>query len=297
MPHKFKGIFTALTTPFIGEKISPEKLRENIQKFNSYELSGYVILGSTGECVYLSNEESEKLVKTAKESASPEKMILVGTARESTLATLEFTNRMADLNIDAALVRTPSYFKSRMDYEALKKHYLTVADHSRVPILIYNVPANTGISIPLNLLIELSRHPNIAGIKESSGNLAFLGEAIPQLNAPFDYLLGAGNVFLSGLHLGACGGILALANVAPAQCINLYNLFLERNFEEALKVQLNLIPLNNAIIQAYGIPATKYALDLLGYYGGSPRPPLLPLSDTGKREIENILRKLGLLKE
>lgn len=295
MLHNFKGIFAALTTPFIGDKISPEKFRENIQKYNSYGLAGYVILGSTGENVYLSDEESEKLVQTAKDAASHGKKIIVGTARESTKATLEFTNRMTDIGIDAALVRTPSYFKSLMDREALKKHYITIADKSKVPVLIYNIPRNTGVSVDSKLLIELSGHRNIAGLKDSSGNLAFLGEIIPHIAPHFNFLLGAGSVFLPGLLIGACGGILALAAVVPGECVKLYNLFLEKKLDEAHKLQLELIPLNKAIIQTFGIPALKYALDRLGYYGGPPRLPLLPLNEEGKREMEAILNKLGLL--
>lgn len=295
MHESFKGIFAALTSPFIEEKISPEKLMENIQKYNSFDLAGYVILGSTGESVYLSDEESEKLVQAAKEAASQGKKIIVGTAKESTKMTLEFTNRMADLGIDAALIRTPSYFKSLMVQEVLKKHFLTIADQSKVPVLIYNNPRITGISVDSKMLIELSNHPNITGIKDSSGNLSFLGDTMRHIPPDFNFLLGAGSVFLLGLRLGACGGILAMADAAPAQCVNLYNLFLEKKGDEAAKVQLDLIPLNKAIIQTFGIPGLKYALDLLGYYGGPPRLPLLPLDEEGKTEMEAILSKLGLL--
>lgn len=295
MHHTFKGIFAALTTPFIEEKISTEKFKENIIKYNSYDLAGYVVLGSSGESVYLSDEESEKLVRTAKEAASQDKKIIVGTARESTKITIEFSNRMADLGIDAALIRTPSYFKSRMGKEALKKHYLTIADQSKVPVIIYNIPRNTGVSVDSELLIELSVHPNMAGIKDSSGDLAFLGEVIPRVEPHFNFLLGAGGIILSGFLLGAVGGILAMADAAPAQCAKLYNLFLEKKMEEAFKLQRDLIPLNKAVVHTLGIPALKYSLDLLGFYGGPPRLPLLPLDEKGKKEMEAILNKLGLL--
>lgn len=297
MHHSFKGIFAALTTPFIGDEISPEKLKENIQKYNSFDLAGYVILGSSGESVYLSDKESEELVQTAKKTASQGKKIIVGTARESTKGTLEFTNRMADFDIDAALIRTPSYFKSRMDQEALKRHYLTIADKSEAPVLIYNNPRITGISVDSELITELSDHPNITGIKDSSGNLLFLEETIPHIDSHFNFLLGAGSVLLLGLKLGASGGILGMASAAPAQCVKLYNLFLERQMNEAAELQLDLIHLNKAIIDTFGIPGLKYALDLLGFYGGPPRLPLLPLDEKGKREMEAILSKIGLLTE
>lgn len=294
MPKTYTGVFAALTTPFTGEDISVGKFRENIHKYNSFDLAGYLVLGSTGESVFLSDEESEKLVRTAKEATSRGKKIIVGTARESTIATLGFTNRMADLGIDAALIRTPSYFKSKMDKDALKKHYLTIADKSKVPVFIYNIPRNTGISVDSGLLLDLSTHPNIEGIKDSSGNLAFLGEVIPNLPSHFHFLLGAGSVFLQGLISGARGGILALAAVVPGHCLKLYNLFAEDKLEEARKQQLDLIPLNKAIIQVYGIPGIKYALDMLGYHGGPPRLPLLPLDEKGQKEMEEILKNLEL---
>lgn len=297
MEHSFKGIFAALTTPFIGDEISPEKLKENIQKYNSVGLAGYVVLGSSGESVYLTDKESEELVQATKEVAYQGKKIIVGTAKESTKMTLEFTNRMAGFDIDAALIRTPSYFKSRMDQEALKKHFLTIADHSKVPVLIYNNPRITGISVDSELITELSDHPNITGIKDSSGNLAFLEETIPHIDSHFNFLLGAGSVLLLGLKLGASGGILGMASAAPAQCVKLYNLFLERQMDEAAELQLDLIHLNKAVVDTFGIPGLKYALDLLGFYGGLPRLPLLPLDEKGKREMEAILSKIGLLTE
>jgi len=297
MKPYFKGIFAALATPFEQEEISPEKLKDNIKKYDAFDLSGYIVLGSTGEGPYLSDQESEKIVQTAKETASPDKKIIVGTARESTKLTLEFTNRMAAFDIDAVLIRTPSYFKPKMNSEALKKHYLTIADQSKVPLLVYNIPQYTGISVDKELIINLSSHPNILGMKDSSGNLSFFSELIPHLSPEFSLLLGAGNLILPGLIIGASGGILRLAAVAPAHCVKLYKLFLEGKIEEARRLQLELIPLNKAITQNFEIPGCKYALDLLGYFGGFPRFPLLPLDEKGKKEIENILNKLGLLKK
>jgi 4-hydroxy-2-oxoglutarate aldolase len=295
MNESFKGIFPPLATPFVDDKISPEKLKDNIQKYNSFDLAGYVILGTSGESALLSVEESERLVQAGKEAASEGKKIIAGTGLESTKMTLEFTNRMADLNIDAALIRTPSYFKSRMNREALKRHFLLLADKSKVPVIIYNNPRVLGVSVDSKLLIELSKHPNMAGIKDSSGDLSFLAETIPLLDPHFSYLLGAGGVILPGLMLGATGGILAIAGVAPAQCAELYNLYLEGKMEEALKLQLDIAPLNRAVVQIFGIPGLKYSLDMVGYYGGPCRLPLLPLDDESKKEMKAVLSKLRLL--
>ncbi len=204
---------------------------------------------------------------------------------------------MAELGIDAALVRTPSYFRSLIDRKALMAHYLTIAEKSNIPVIIYNIPRFTGISVDSDLMVELSKHNNIAGIKDSSGNLSSVGEAVPRISPQFSILLGAGGLFLQGLLLGAQGGILALASVAPDHCVRLYNLFLEKKLEEALKLQLELMLLNKAIIQVHGIPGIKYALDMLGYSGGPPRLPLLPLDEKGKKNIRSLLNELSLLKD
>lgn len=291
MAQHFTGIFAALTTPFEEGTPSFQIFRNNIQKYNTYELAGYLVLGSTGESVHLSDDESEKLVQTAKESTSPDKILLVGTARESTQLTIRFTNRMADYGADAALIRTPGYFKSRMSREALKTHYLSIADQSRLPVILYNIPQYTGVTLAPDLVIELSRHPKIAGIKDSSGNLTLLTEALPELAPDFSFLLGAGGIFLPGLCLGANGGILTLADVFPGLCVRLYNLFKEGKIEDAQKLQLKLVPLNQAVTQTYGVPGAKYAMDLIGYHGGFPRLPLLPLNEQEKREIEKLIKE------
>lgn len=295
MDNHFRGIFAALSTPFVQGEISPEKLKENIQKYNAYDLSGYVVLGSTGESVYLSDEESEELVQAAKESASPEKKIMVGTARESTRITLEFTNRMSSLNIDAALIRPPSYFTPSITHEVLKKHYLTLADKAKVPVIIYNIPQYTGVSLDVPLVVELSHHPNILGMKDSSGNLILASELIHRVSSSFSILLGAGSIFLSSLIMGAKGGILRIASIAPSECVALYNLWKEGRIEEARKLQLKLIPVNKAITTTLGIAGLKFGLDLIGYWGGEPRPPLLSLDERGKEEMKKVLRESGIL--
>ena len=295
MTNKLEGIFAALTTPFVEDEVSIPRFEENIRKFNGTGLAGYVVLGSTGECVSLSDAESEALVRAARATAAPGKAVIAGTARESTRLTIDFTNRMADAGIDAALVRSPSYYKSRMTRDALKAHFLAVAERARVPILIYNIPANTGLSLEVSLVIELSAHPNIVGLKESSGNIAYLGEVIRRVPADFRYFLGSGSVFLPGLELGACGAILAVANAAPELCSRIHRLFREGKLDEAQKLQLDLIPLNKAIMEGTGIAGLKHALDLRGYYGGPVRLPLLPPSETAKAEIAGLMKGLGLV--
>jgi 4-hydroxy-2-oxoglutarate aldolase len=294
MSKPLEGVYVALTTPFVDDEVSTDKVRENVRKYNRTDLAGYLVLGSTGESVSLTDFESEKLVEAVLAAAAPGKKVLVGTARESTRGTIEFTNRFAGRGIAAALVRPPSYFRSKMTREALKAHYLAVAEASKVPILIYNMPQNTGISLEPRLIVDLAPHPNIAGLKESSGSLAFLGEVIREVPADFYYFLGSGHVVYPGLEMGASGAILAVANTAPEMSAGIYRLFKAGKKDEARKLQLDLVPLNKVLVDVYGIAGLKYAQDLRGFYGGLARLPLLPVEDKGKREIESLLGKLGL---
>ncbi|MFC2157538.1 dihydrodipicolinate synthase family protein [Acidobacteriota bacterium] len=295
MGMQLAGIFSPLTTPFIDEELALDHLRENIDRYNAFSLAGYLVLGSTGESIYLTDDESEVVVLAAKEASDPKKKLIVGTARESTRQTIEFTNRIAGIDVDAALVRSPGYFKSRLSREALKSHYLRIADEADIPILIYNIPVHTGYSLSSDLIIELSNHSNIIGIKDSSGNLNQLAEYFPHLREDFTVLLGAASVLLPGLIMGVSGAIITLSDVAPAQCLKLYQLFKDKKWEEARQLQLNLVPLNKALIQTMGVAAVKYSMDLLGFKGGSARSPLPGLNDSEKSKLEEILQKLGLI--
>lgn len=290
-----KGVYAALTTPFIREAVSLEKFRKNIERYNRSGLAGYVVLGSTGEAVFLNDDESERLVAEAKAAAAPGRVVIAGASRESARLTVDVINRLAALGADAALVKPPHYYKARMTQEALMIYYLKVADEARIPVIIYNIPQNTGVPVGSSLVVDLSRHPNIIGIKDSSGALSNLTETLPAVGPGFLFLIGAGSVFLPGLLMGAAGGILAMAAAVPGLCVRLYRLFLVNRLKEARDLQLSLVPLNKALTQTMGIPAVKHALDLLGYYGGPPRSPLLPLDRAGKRYIRKKLQGLGLL--
>ncbi len=294
MNQPLEGIFVALTTPFDGADISLEKMRDNVRKYNAVDLAGYLVLGSTGESVSLTDDESVDLVEAVIEAAGHGRKVIVGTARESTKGTLDFTNRVGDIGIAAALIRPPSYYKSKMTREALKKHYLTVADGSRTPIIAYNIPQNTVVALDPQLVVELASHPNIAGLKESSGSLGFLAEVVRDVPSGFRYFLGSGHVIYPGLEMGANGAVLAVANAAPELCSEIYALFKAGDKEKARARQLDLVPLNRALVTTYGIPGLKYAQDLRGFHGGAARLPLLPVDEAGRREIAALLDKLGL---
>jgi 4-hydroxy-2-oxoglutarate aldolase len=288
-----EGLYIALTTPFVGAEIFPEKLKANVRRLNETAVDGYLVLGSTGECVSLTDDESLELVRAVLDAAAPGKKVFVGTARESTKATIDFTESLPVHGISAVLVRPPSYFKSKMTREALRAHYLAVAEASRYPVLVYNMPQNTGISLEPRLVIDLAAHPNIAGLKESGGSLAFLAEVVREVHAGFHYFLGSGHVVYPGLEMGACGAILAVANAVPEMCAELFRLFKSGAKEDARNLQLDLVPLNKALVEVHGIAGLKYAQDLREFYGGPTRLPLLPVDDKGRAEIAAVLKKAG----
>lgn len=297
MKRRLEGLFIALTTPFDSEEVSVSRFKDNIRDYDSLGLGGYVVLGSTGECLSLTDAESEALVKASVEARGAGKLIISGTSRESTRLTIDFTNRMADAGADAALIRPPSYFSLRMTPEALRTHYWTVADRVRLPVIVYNIPQNTGIAMDSGLIAGLAEHPNIAGLKDSSGNVSFIGETVRRVPGDFCCLVGSGSVFLFGLELGATGAILAVANAAPDICLRIFRAHRERRPEEARKLQSDLILLNKAVTETYGIAGLKYAQQRRGYHGGEARSPLLPLDDKARADIDSLLRKLNLLEK
>jgi len=291
----FEGVYSPIPTPFVDGEVAHDKLAENLGRWNQTDLAGYVVLGSNGETVYLSDAERAAVISTARQAIPRDKLLIVGTGTESTRATIERTRAAAEAGADAALVITPCYYKGQMTAEALRRHYFALADASPIPILLYNVPKFTGLDLSAETVLELAQHPNIAGIKDSGGNVTKLGAIIGAAPDHFEVLAGSGGFFYPALVLGAVGGVLALANVAPDQCCQIYLATREGQHGQAQELQLRMIPLNAAVTARFGIPGLKAALDLLGYYGGEPRSPLSPPSSDQVEELGCILEEAGLL--
>ncbi len=285
---KLSGVMPPISTPFRDGKLALDKLRKNFQKWNRTALSGYLVLGSNGEAVYLNEREKIKVVEVSRESIPASKIMLVGTGMESTQETIRFTNQVAKKGADCALVVTPSYFKGSMKPQILYDHFIAVADSSRTGILLYNVPQFTGINLEPEWVAKLSQHPNIIGIKDSSGNIGQLSEIISLSQKGFAIFVGSAPVFFPALCVGAVGGILAVANVVPQECVQLQNLFRVRKFDEARALQNRLTPLAKAVTTKYGIGGLKLAMDLAGFFGGNPRSPL----KRPDRKVEEDLKRL-----
>ena len=289
---KLSGVLPPITTPFQNGQLALEKLKKNFQKWNKTGLSGYLVLGSNGEAVYLSENEKIKVVEVSRESIPKSKIMMVGTGMESTQETIRFTNQVAKMGADYALVVTPSYFKGSMKPQILYEHFIAVAESSGIGILMYNVPQFTGINLEPELVAKLSEHPNIIGIKDSSGNIGQLSEIVHLSRKGFVVFVGSAPVFFPALCVGAVGGILAAANVVPQECVQIQNLFNKGKMDEARALQNELTPLAKAVTTKYGIGGLKMAMDLSGYFGGNPRSPLKRPSKEVEEELKRLLHRL-----
>jgi len=284
------GIFPALTTPFARDgSVSVADLKHNLHQYNQTDLAGYVVMGSTGESVLLTKAEMEAVLVAAKEAAGKDKKLIAGTGAESTAETIERTKRAAVLGYDVALVKTPYYYKPAYKPNVLITHYRRVADESPIPVLLYSVPQFTGVALEPAEIVALAEHPNILGIKDSSGNVQRVTEAIVQAPPSFQVLVGAAATIYPSLAVGARGAILALACALPEKCVALYELFRQGHHEKARELHSLVVRASKLIVSECGIAGVKYVMDQRGYRGGLPRLPLLPLHDEQKKRLSEFL--------
>ncbi len=283
-----------MTTPFAADgTLAVERLRSNIEQYNPMRLAGYVVLGSTGEAILLSWAESERVLAAVRETAAPNKLLIAGTGTESTEETIHRTNRAADIGYNVALVRTPHYYKPQMTAEVLTEYYRRVADRAKMPILVYAVPQFTGVNMDAGLIARLAEHANIIGIKESSGDVRRAAEIIDATPASFQTLVGSAPTLYGSLSAGAVGAILGVACSLPEACVELYEAFAAGETEKAQVLQQRLLAPSKLIVNELVVSGVKYAMDQRGFFGGLPRPPLLPLNDANQRRVEQALGELA----
>ena len=287
------GIYPPITTPFDeDERLTLDKLESNLGKWLEQPINGVVTPGSNSEACYLTREERIMLWQVCAERLKGSgKRLIAGTGAESTAETIQFTLKAAELGAEAALVLPPYFYKPSLTPEVLITHYRSVADASPIPLLIYNVPAFTGIDFAPSTLLAMAEHPRIIGIKDSSANILKIA-SLRAARPDFQVFAGTGSAFLPFLSLGAVGGIMALANFAAKALRQIWDAFHNGQMEQARKIQLSLAEINNAVTARFGVPGLKYAMDQRGFYGGPPRRPLLPLSPEARAEIGRLLAGL-----
>lgn len=290
------GVFPPVPTTFDEQgDLHLNGYQKNIRALCDAGVDGVVLLGSNGEYVYLSESEKLEVIRAGLEALPAGKRGLVGTGCESTRATIKLTEEAARLGADAVLVIHPNYYKPAMTKKVLLEHYRAVADASPVPVVLYSMPKFTGFDLPVDVVAELSQHPNISGIKDSAGNVIQLHEILLKSRPGFNVLVGTGSALMPALSVGVTGGVLALADVAPRESAALFRLCKNGQWEEARALQSRLLPVNQAVTGTYGIPGLKAAMEMLGYYGGAPRRPLLPLGAEEQGRLRDVLVTAQLL--
>jgi 4-hydroxy-2-oxoglutarate aldolase len=290
-----QGVFVPVVTPFNRRgELDESAFRFNVRRYVKQGFNGILIAGSTGEGPYLAERERLRLVELARPLIPAPQLLLVGTGVETTRQTIHLSKEAVKRGADLLLVLTPGYYKNRMDSAALTAHFSAVGDAVRRPVLIYSIPQFTGIHIDPATIGRLSRHGNIAGLKESSGNMEFLQEVLKKSKAGFHVLAGSALIMLEAFQAGAAGAVLGPANYIPDLCLEIYRLYLQGDLETARKLQQRIVPLVQEVNVRAGIPGIKCALDLCGYKGGKPRGPLLPLRPVEERKVAAALREVGI---
>ncbi len=276
-----------MPTPFAGEGsiLDLEGFRANLLRWMRHPLAGVLVLGSNGEAPLLSDAECDAVIGMAREAVPPDRCLLVGTGRASTRATVESTRRAFAAGADAVLVVTPSYYRGRMDAVALAAHYEKVADDGGGPVLLYHVPAFTGIDLPVEVVLELAQHPRIVGIKDSSGETGRIEALAGGAPAGFAVLTGSAPILHPALAAGAVGAVVAVACVAPDICCDLMEAVRHGQPAEAAALQARLTPLALAVTRGHGIPGLKALLDNLGWHGGPVRRPLRDLEPVEREDL------------
>lgn len=289
-----RGVLLPITTPFdAAGNVDLGGLRANIAKWNATGVSGYVLLGSTGERAHLDENEYLKVIEAARAEVGPRPeglIFIAGAGQQSTRGTINEIKRVSEaVTVDAFLVITPHFYRPSITQQALIAHYQSIADASPVPVILYSMPALTGIKIEPETAARLSEHENIVGIKDSSADLDGLRETIKLARKDFAVLTGNGTVLNQALSAGACGGILAVGCVAPEVCLEIFRAVTSGESERASSLQTKLTPLAQAVTTRFGIGGLKSALEMKGYVGGTVRAPLRTPDNEAREEIRRCL--------
>jgi 4-hydroxy-2-oxoglutarate aldolase len=290
---RLDAVFPPMVTVFdrAGEIDAPA-ISRNVAQWITAGVGGVVALGSNGEAPFVEEDEAERVIGAARDSVPRDRVLLVGTGRESTRATIAASARAAALGADAVLVRTPSFYKARMTPDVFVRHYTAVADATQVPVLLYNVPAVTGVNLTADAVGRLAAHPNIIGVKETGSDTAQFAAFVAAVPDRFAVIAGSAPTFYPSLCVGATGGILAVSCVLPALCVELHEHFRAGRHDQARALQQRLTPLAKLVTTGLGVAALKKAMDLAGYAGGEPRAPLAPLNADATAQVRDALAAL-----
>ena len=289
-----RSVFPPMPTPFDNGDVDVAAIGTNIERWMTAGLGGVVVLGTNGEAALLDDDESDRVVAAARPFVPRDRVLIAGVGRESTRATIAAAGRATRAGADAVLVRTPSFYRAHLPPPALAAHYTAVADASPVPVLLYNYPAFTGVTLSPDLIGRLAQHANIVGIKETSTDGAQFVDMAAVVPERFTILAGSAPGAYTGMCAGAGGAILAIACVLPELCLQLLSLVRAARHAEALALQQRLTPVARAVTTGFGVAGLKAAMDLAGYRGGDPRPPLAPIAPDALEKLRTLLHAASL---
>ncbi|MCL2008347.1 MAG: dihydrodipicolinate synthase family protein [Treponema sp.] len=289
---KIHGVIPPMVTPFKKNgDLDTEGFVSNIKKWNDDKLVGYLVIGSNSETVYLSDDEKLELVRLTAEHAKEGRLVMAGSSHESARGTIELTNKCARLGAHCALILTPYYYGSAMDSKAMIRFFTEVADNSEIPVLIYNVSKFTGVNIGADAIAELSKHKNIAGMKDSNGDVPQLATFLRVADPSFQVMTGTYGAWYPALAMGMTGIVSAMANCCPNEIALTQELYEAGKQKEAFELYQRMFPVNAAVTGTFGIPGLKYACDYLGYTGGHVRNPLADCTSTQQEQLKIIIDK------
>jgi 4-hydroxy-2-oxoglutarate aldolase len=287
-----RGIFAPVTTPFAGDDLDLPAFRRNARHYATTPLAGLVVLGSNGEAASLDDAESDALIAAAREEYPREKWLIAGAGRESVRMTVAACRRAASLGADAVMVRTPSFFKTRITAESLKQYYTAVADQSPAPVVLYNITAFTGVNLLPETAAELSRHPNVIGLKDSGGDITVISDLVAECRPGFPVLAGATTMLYASLCVGGAGATVGPGAVAPEICAGVQEAYDRGDHAEAKRLQRLLVPIARLVGPKWSVAGLKVAVDAYGLTGGAPRLPLLPVPPDGVKAIHDAVAAL-----
>jgi 4-hydroxy-2-oxoglutarate aldolase len=290
------GIIPPIVTPFdqVGE-VSPVLFRQNIRRWLEEPISGFVLFGSNGEGQLLDEDEKIRLTAFARELVPAAMPLIAGVGAESTRAVIREGNKLADAGATFLLVSPPPYFGASLSGVAILEHYHRAADELAIPMLVYHIPKNTHVTIDAGLMAEIVKHPNIAGLKDSSGDVKRFADYSNTCDKRCRMFVGNGSLLYTALELGAVGGIVGIGQIAPKMCAAIVEAQRQGDAQRAGSIQEKLVPVHREIVGAFGPVGTKVALDLLGYAGGKPRPPLRPLGEKERKRVEQVMQEAQLI--
>ena len=297
MSLDLSGVLIPCTTPFdpITGDVDLVGFRANVRSFMAHPVRGIVVGGSTGEAVLLDEDERVLLLEGARDLVPDDRLVIAGTGAESTRATIRRCEVSAGKGADAVLVQPPAFYRGAMTDAALLDHYRAVAAASPISVILYQVPLRMStLEFSTNIVAGLATIANVVGIKDSRGSLELVGELVDRTPDAFQVLVGSGAALYGGLELGAVGGILGVANLAPGPAAAIHAAHKAGDSAEAGRIQEAVAPVHTEIVAAMGVPGVKVGLDLLGLRGGDPRLPLRPLPDGKRGDVASVLDRAGL---